>query len=94
MTTPAERIFAAFADLSPEAREVVATALEQEPSPLLTAVGRVITDGDAFGRISVNRALRRARSDEPADLIRRLNDEPPWGVVRQCLLEALCEGET
>lgn len=91
MTDRCERIAAAFAVLSPETREAVAEALEAARSPFLTAVGTAITDGGTLGRLRIDRALRRAETDGSFELIERLSEEPPWGVVRECLIEAQLE---
>jgi hypothetical protein len=93
MSDPSERIAAAFEVLSPDARIAVGEALEDIGTPFLSAVGVVLTTGGTLGRLRVQRALRHALTDGSFELIDRLSTDPPWGVVRECLIEAQLEQE-
>jgi hypothetical protein len=91
MSDPSERIAAAFEVLSPDARIAVGEALENLARPFLSAVGTVLSGDIDLGSIRLRRALRRARTDGSFELIDRLSTDPPWGVVRECLIEAQLE---
>ena len=85
----AERILAAFAYLSDDARLVVAESLERHPAPLLKAVGSGLTYGPKLANMVIARGLFSARWNGSAVLVDRLSDNEPWLTIRTCLIEAL-----
>jgi hypothetical protein len=90
MVTPAERILAAFADVSADARLVIAESLEIQPVPLLKSIGSGLTYGPKLSVMVISRGLSAARWDGSSVLIDRLSpDSEPWKTIRECLIEAI-----
>jgi hypothetical protein len=89
----AERILAAFADVSDDARHVIAESLEIQPVPLLKAVGSGLEYGPKLSVMVISRGLFSSRWDGSSVLVDRLSpDSEPWKTIREALIAALGRG--
>lgn len=89
-TTPAERVLAAFAEVQGDARSVIAGELRRQPQPFLYSLGVALGHpGPKLPVLTVSRALHMAKWNGSAALLDTLGTEPPWGVVREALAEAI-----
>ncbi len=90
MTTPTERVLAAFDGVSEDARTIIGESLELSPAPFLSALGSALTYGPKLATLKIGRALSAARWDGSAALLDVLSDDTePWRTIRECLAEAL-----
>lgn len=92
MTNAAERILAQFAGVSDDARTMIGESLEIQPAPLLSAIGSALCyppPPARLGTMVIGRAFHRVKWDGSAALVDILGDDPPWNVIRECLIEAL-----
>jgi hypothetical protein len=94
VTTPAERILAAFEPVSADAREILGEALELQSVPFLKQLGSALTYGPKLATLVIRRALSAARWGGSADLIDLLSDDEPWKTIRECLSEAIGQPRT
>ena len=86
----AERILAAFAGVSDEARHVIGESLERHPAPLLKSIGSGLCHGPKLSVMVISRGLFSSRWDGSAGLVDRLSpDSEPWATIRSCLIDAL-----
>jgi hypothetical protein len=86
----AERILAAFAGVSDDARHVIAESLEIQPVPLLKSVGSGLEYGPKLATMVISRGLFSARWDGSAILVDCLSpDSEPWRTIREALIDAL-----
>jgi hypothetical protein len=86
----AERILAAFAGVSDDARQVIGESLEIQPVPLLKSIGSGLCHGPRLANMVIARGLFSARWDGSSVLVDRLSaDSEPWATIRECLIEAL-----
>jgi hypothetical protein len=90
MTTPAQRILAAFADLSADAREVVGESMERQHAPLISSIGSALCyTTPRLAEMVISMALKRVAWDGSTPLADRLSDNEPWRTVKEYLIEAL-----